>query len=120
MSRPGSTCRLVSLRVVPCGLHWIVLIVRRQLLNLIVNFLADEIALFDPSRDAGCSAHLDEAAIVVKHFNAVAIFHHSGFLIDRCNAVAEDGLHSRNVGNLEHAATAAIAGWEQHEARDYG
>ena len=56
-------------------LHGIVGVVGGQLLQLIEDLLADEIALFHPSHLAGRGAHLDEVAVVVEHFDAVAIFY---------------------------------------------
>ena len=98
----------------PLRLHWIVLVVRGQLLNLIIDILTNQVALLDPSRRAGCGAHFDEAAVVVENFHAVAILHHSSFFIDRSNVVAQDRLHSGNVRNLKHASAAAIAGWQKY------
>ena len=91
------------------SLHGIVLVVRGQLLDLIEDFLTDKVALLHPSRRAVCSAHFDEAAVMVEHFHALAILHHSGFFIHRSHVVAQCGLNAGNVGDLEHAPAAAIA-----------
>jgi hypothetical protein len=52
---------------------------------------------------------------MVEHFDALAVLHHSSFLVDRGHVVAQHGLHSRNVGNLEHATATAIAGRQQQK-----
>jgi hypothetical protein len=99
-------------------LHGIVPVVRGQLLNLIVDILTYEVALFHPSHCAGRGAHFDEAAIVVEDFDAFSIFYHTGFFVDRGHVVAEDGLDSGNVGDLENASAAAVACGEKDEAED--
>ena len=91
-------------------LHRIVLAVRGELLDAIENLLTDEVALLYPSCRAGCSADFNEVAIVVKHFHAITIFHHSSFFVHRSYVVAKDGLDSGDVGDFEDAAAAAIAG----------
>ena len=91
-------------------LHGIVLVIRGQLLDLIVDFLTDEVALLHPSRRTRGGAHFDEAAIMVEHFHALAVLHHSGFFIDRGHVVAQDGLNSGNVGDLQHASPVMLAG----------
>jgi hypothetical protein len=52
---------------------------------------------------------------MVEHFHAFAVLDYSGFLVDCGHVIAQDGLNSGNVGNLQHAPTAAIAGWQQQE-----
>lgn len=92
------------------GLHRIVLIIRGQLLDLIVDLLADQVALLDPAGDAGCGAHFDEAAIMVENFDAVSVLYYSGFLEHGSHVVAQDGLNGGNVGGFQHVFAAAIAG----------
>ena len=100
-------------------LHGIVLVVRGQLLDLIEDLLADQVALLHPSRRARCGPHLDEAPVVIEHLHALAVLHHSGFFIHRCHAVAQVDLHSRNVGDLKHACRAPrLHAGQQHDARN--
>ena len=49
-------------------------------------------------------------AIMVEHFDAVSVLYHSGFLMDRGDAVSQDGLNPGNIGSLQHVSTAATAG----------
>src|ERR1700674_417664 len=100
------------------SLHGIVLVVGGQLLDLIEDFLADEVALFHPSRRAACGAHFDEAAVMVEHFHALAILHHSSFFIHRSHMVAQCGLNAGNVGDLKHASAPAIACRQKKEEKE--
>ena len=97
-------------------LHRIVLVVRSQLLDAVIDVLADKIALLQPSCRACRRAHLDEAAIVIENLDAVPILHHSGLLIYRGNLVAQVRLDGGNVGDLEDAATSAVAGRKEYRA----
>jgi hypothetical protein len=99
-------------------LHGIVPVVGGELLDLVVDLLTYEVALFDPSGGAGCGADFDEAAVVVEDFDAVAVFYDSGFFVDGGYAVAKDGLDSGNVGDFEDASAVAVAGGEQDEAEE--
>jgi hypothetical protein len=94
-------------------LHWIVLIVGGQFLDLIVDLLADEVALFDPSRNAGCGAYFDEAAVVVEYFDTIAVFNDSGFFEYRSYVIAQDRLWGRNVVGFEDVFMAAVAGGQR-------
>ena len=98
------------------GLHGIVLVVGRQLLQLIEHLLADEVALLHPSHLTGRGPHLHEAAIVIEHLHAVAVFHDPRSLVDGGNAVAQVDLHSRNVVNFKHASAAMLAANERGDA----
>ena len=106
--------RIVARRAL--RLHGIVLVVRGQLLDPIEDFLTDEVALLHPSRHTGCGAHFDKVAIMVKHFHALAVLHHSSFFIHRRHAVAQVGLNAGNVGDLQHVPAAAIAARKKHRA----
>jgi hypothetical protein len=57
-------------------------------------------------------------AVVVEDFHAVAVFYYSGFFVDGCHPVAEDGLDSGNVGDLEDASAAAVARGEKHQTKE--
>ena len=94
----------------PRGLHRIVLIIRGQLLDLIVDLLADQVALLDPSSDASGGADFDEAAIMVENFDAVSVLYDSGFFENSSHVVAQGGLDGGNVGGFEDVFAAAIAG----------
>ena len=97
-------------------LNGIVLIARRQLLNLIVDILAHQIALFDPSRFAACGAHFDEAPVMVEHLDALAIFHDARFFVDRSYMIAQVGLDAGDIRDFEHASASAIAAREGERA----
>ena len=93
----------VQIRVIArcsLGLHRIVLIIRGQLLDLIVDLLADQVALLDPSGHAGGGAYFNEAAVMVENFDAVAILYYSGFFEHSSHVVAQDGLNGGNIGSL--------------------
>src|ERR1700722_18024172 len=89
-------------------LHGIVLIVRGQLLDTVVDILTDEESLLDPSCRAVRGSHLDEVAIMVKHFDAIAVLDDSGLLINRRDPIAQHGLYSGNVADLENASSATV------------
>ena len=98
------------------GLHEIVPVVVGQLLNLIVDLLADQIALLDPSRHAVCRAYLGKAPVVVEHFDAIAILYDSGFLVNSGHAVAQYGLYAGNVSRLQYAPAATLTARRKYRA----
>jgi len=115
-SRLDMQIRIVARRAL--RLHRIIQVVRSQLLNLVIHRLADEIALLHPSRGAGGSAHLDEMTVSLQHFHAIAILDDSSFLVDCGDMIAQDGLHSRDVSDLEHPTATAIAGRRENHQRE--
>ena len=97
-------------------LHRIVLVVRSQLLDAVIDVLANKIALLQPSCRACGGAHFDEAAIMIENLDAVPILHHAGLLIHCGNLVAQVRLDGGNVGDLEDSATSAVAGRKEYRA----
>ncbi len=103
--------RVVARRALP--LHGIVLAILCELLDLVVDLLIDQKALFHPAFRAAGAADFHETAVAVEHFQALAVFHQSHFVVDRCYPVAEADLRSRDIGNFQHASPAAIAGGKE-------
>jgi len=99
----------VEVRVIPgraLRLYGIILIVGSQLLDLIVDILADEIALLDPSCLSGSGANFHEVTVVVEDFDAVAILDDSGLLVDGSDVIAKVGLDSGHISDFEDASAA--------------
>ncbi len=95
------------------SLDGIVQVIGGELLQLVIDLLADEVALLHPSHLAGCGADLDEAAVVVEDFDAVSIFDQAGFFVDGGDAVAQVDLDSGDVGDFEDASAGVFAGDER-------
>ena len=110
-SRLNVEIRIIARRAL--RLHGIILIVGSQLLYLIVDILANEVALFDPSRLSGSGTNFDEVTIVVEDFDAVAILDDSGLLIDGSDVIAQVGLDSGDVGDFEDASATVFAAREK-------
>ena len=94
-------------------LHGIVCVFRRQLLQLIEDLLADEVALLHPSHLSGCGPHLVKSAVVIENLDAVSVFYEASFFVDGRYAITEIDLHARNVGDFENASAAVFAGGER-------
>jgi len=101
-----------------CGLHGSVCAVGGQLLQLIVDLLADQIALLHPSHLAGGGSDLHEVAIMVENFDAVAVFYDADFVIGDGDPVAQVDLHSGNVSDFEDASAGVFAAREQSDRED--
>ncbi len=66
-----------------------------------------------PADLAAGGADLDEAAIVVEHFDAVAVFYDAGFLVDGGDMIAQDDLHAGDIADFENAVATVFAGEER-------
>ena len=66
----------------------------RQLLEGVVGFLGDEVALFQPAFGPGRRAHPGKTAVASQHLHRFAIFYAAGFVVNRRHLVAQEGLGS--------------------------
>ena len=91
------------------GLHRIRLIVLRELLDRVVSFLVDQVALLDPAFQATGGAHAGKMLFVIDHFHALAVFHRAHAVISRSHLIAQRSLWRGNISHFEHAASATVA-----------
>ena len=70
-------------------------------MQFVVDLLADEVALLDPSHLAGGGANLGKVTVVIEDFDAVSVFDEADLFVDSGDTVAEDNLNSGNVGGFE-------------------
>ena len=87
-----------------------------QLLQSVVGFLIDQIALLDPALNAAGGAHAGEAAVAVDDLYALAIFHVADAVVDGGHLVAQTGLRRRHVGDLQCAMASTATGKHQKRA----
>ena len=76
----------------PGCLHGIILMFLGQLLQGVVSFLIDQIALLNPALNPASGANAGEAAVAVDYLDALAILHIAYAVIDGGNLVAQRGL----------------------------
>src|ERR1700733_1188954 len=93
-------------------LHRIVRVFRCQLLQLIEDLLADEVALLHPSHLASGVTYFGEPPIMIEHLHTVAVFYLACLLERLRDAVAKIDAYAGDVGDFEHASTAVLAGGE--------
>ncbi len=103
------------------GLHRIVRILLRKLLQKIIGALIDQVALLDPAFETARGAHAGEALLVLQYLHTLAILHVAHAVEDSGYLIAQRRLRRGNVIDFEHAMMAAIAtGDSKRKQRDGG
>jgi hypothetical protein len=102
----------MKIRVVSRGggsLHRHILILLDQLLEAVKNFLRGQVALLHPSFEAACGAHPHVTPVAFEDFQAIAIFDHSGLVVNRGHLITQSDLGRGNISDLAASSAATVA-----------
>jgi hypothetical protein len=91
------------------GLQRIVLLLLRELLKFVVNFLRDEVALFDPALEPAIGPDMHEAPFAIENLNTVTVLYSPNLAINSGHTVSKNGLGNRHVADFRGFLASATA-----------